>query len=628
MALRVRIVAIVGLLSIGCGVEAPATAKALTSQTADAVIYRDYANGAGPTAIFRLGRYESPASKLDVFGVVDPLLWRIRYFSLKDYSDERAPLADRISWIGDCFLPPSFRVWRIHRFENRIVLQSQPEIDKKSPPGKDGALVTRKLELEGGVKAAAALVNGPRPVSLDARPPTPCGRDSSLDVIFDPTKDSASGVTGGEATPFTVVNRDKDAASAFLKKPMKITGGGLWLSSIRELEPSFDGDANILARNFLVTGRSNTRPGFANSVVRLVRIKSDGSPTRSLQIKMGLARVKSGQRSVAVASTGREILFVGAGRHDDGFVIHSCNFSSPTSGKEICVLEAEGNEVVSAATPEDQGSTARLETDNQTASGKQIWSRASWFVSRTYNLDARESADKCSSWRMEKCKAGGHWWQPINELRYLNTIYHWKGVPYGQKRGASALTPKPPPGADDLGQTLPQPTPLKFQSSGATIVASDIYNDDDLIGDPSVKVFGIDCSVFVASLWGRKGDWDTGKFVAEANDRPRRRIPEFGGLGSGDALVIKLPGYLNHIVMFREQVKASPIDSSHAVLVIESSSSCGGVCWSLYDESFFHGWALIGRNERDRGPRESRGAMERIPTKFEEWKKMFGQAAK
>ena len=87
-------------------------------------IIRPYTNGAGPSAIFRFARQED--KKRDVFAVVDPALWRIQFFTLDDWSAQGQPFTQRFKKRGDCALPPSFRLWRVHLHDQRVVLQSQP----------------------------------------------------------------------------------------------------------------------------------------------------------------------------------------------------------------------------------------------------------------------------------------------------------------------------------------------------------------------------------------------------------------------------------------------------------------------------------------------------------------------
>lgn len=580
-----------------------------SAQTPEATLFRSYANGAGPTAIFRLGT--ESVSGNDVFGVVDPVLWRIRYFELKPPAAGSAALANRIRFVWDCFLPPTFRVWRAHQFESRVVLQSQPEI-KFLPDSKP--LPTRKLSLDSSQSTIASILSR-QPVGLEDKPEDHCASDGGLKGAFDPAVDSASMVTGGEDKAFVVTSRDANAQPGFARKPITISPQGAILSSIRELERSSNGD-----RHFLVTTRSSAYPGFANAVVKVIRRSSDGSRDGTLRLNLGLTRVKSGQRAVAVTSTG-EVLVLGAGDHATGFQIHLCKFISTVQSKGLCTLEAAPKDASATPSPEAGGEPGQDQVQAKAVSKKDLWSDAAWYATRTYRIDASVRPDGCARWEERRCFVNGKAWQPISELRYANGvsadgIYEKVGVPYAQSQ-VGKLRPVP---GNDMKQSLPNPIPLLQTNGSKHVIVSDIDNTD-IVSDPNFDPLGIDCSALVSALWRRKPPQITTSFIIEANDHKGRRVAEFGKLKMGDALAINLADHLNHIVLFRERRKASSVDTSRAVLVFESSSSCGGVCWSLYDESFFHGWALIRNTDAKNGPSK----FERIPLDYAKWKEMFAR---
>ncbi|MCX7311180.1 MAG: hypothetical protein NTV56_05505 [Alphaproteobacteria bacterium] len=98
----------------------------------------------------------------------------------------------------------------------------------------------------------------------------------------------------------------------------------------------------------------------------------------------------------------------------------------------------------------------------------------------------------------------------------------------------------------------------------------------------------------LSQFWNIKPAVSTEDFIRYARDKENNiwRLPEIKFLSMNDALLIRTPD-LNHIALFRETRTYSPSNDSETMLVVESSSSCGGACWTFYDESFFHGWALI-----------------------------------
>jgi hypothetical protein len=86
--------------------------------------------------------------------------------------------------------------------------------------------------------------------------------------------------------------------------------------------------------------------------------------------------------------------------------------------------------------------------------------------------------------------------------------------------------------------------------------------------------------------------WDTAAIQNRSGSKvcpARLRGPP--ELLSGDAIGIRVKGGGEHVVLYGAMVK---FDGAREFwLVLESSSSCDGVCWSVYDPSFFNGWALV-----------------------------------
>jgi hypothetical protein len=66
-------------------------------------------------------------------------------------------------------------------------------------------------------------------------------------------------------------------------------------------------------------------------------------------------------------------------------------------------------------------------------------------------------------------------------------------------------------------------------------------------------------------------------------------------------------------------------------LVLESSSSCDGVCWSVYDPSFFNGWGIYrarGRTDVACPFESDESSVERapIPRTADEWRLMLNKS--
>jgi hypothetical protein len=184
-------------------------------------------------------------------------------------------------------------------------------------------------------------------------------------------------------------------------------------------------------------------------------------------------------------------------------------------------------------------------------------------------------------------------------MRFGRGAVERRGVPYGQRQTYAGIPMAAKPAAD-LDHTIAADGAVLLrafsQKDGVTSIVSDI-NNDKLLGDfPDLKLFGIDCSTLIAKLWGQPAA-PTGTLVDNANKNELGRIRGMDRMSYGDAFLIRLSDkgtLVNHVAMFRESRPAGPGDTSSGIVVLESSSSCGGVCITMYDEAFFDGWALIG----------------------------------
>ena len=123
--------------------------------------------------------------------------------------------------------------------------------------------------------------------------------------------------------------------------------------------------------------------------------------------------------------------------------------------------------------------------------------------------------------------------------------------------------------------------------------------DDAYAGD-----VGIDCSALLQLAWSARTPAtriDTGILQTEIMaGRCPHRLPEAAHLRAGDAIGIRIWPSQNHVALWAGALRAD--GASDVWLVLESSSGCDGVCWSLYDPSYFNGWGLYRADGRTDAP--------------------------
>lgn len=599
---------------------APLTSIADVENSSSALI-RGYADGSGPTAIFRLGRIES--LKADVFGIVDPIRWRIQYYTLDDWhmGPSERTFEQRWQERGSCALPPTFRVWRIHTFPDRVVLQSQPRVPR-------GAFLfdrgERPQQLEFGKaslradQASLAAIVASSPTDSGSVPSKAC--DANADGTGSPvfsSVDSATSVSGGQETEFILSRSPAARRNSFDARHVKLSYQGRWLSSAQELEDGISVTNRDPIRHFLLTTRTLT-PGFVSTETVLFRRSASGLLDRRMIINIGLNRVKLGQRPVAVSSRG-EVLVMGA-PDKQGFRVHRCTFLPKATTSRCSIDEKEaGGPQGGVSKIVDRGPVGALTRGS-------MWTTAFKYTDRVFNVDVSSMPMDCRK-LVSRCRVAGIDWTPIPELRGgLTKVVTRRGFPYGQVSANPAPPPTPPDAVNaGLGMATGDAGVAVAVGGSVPHFFGDIYNDGKIVRPANAAVFGIDCSSLVSVLWNLGAKWDTGAFISAANARTNRigRIAGMRNATIGDAFLINVEEagtrYINHIALFRESIAAGPTDSSRAILVVESSGSCGGVCWSLYDESFFNGWAIIRRTS---APNDT-SIVEPIPLQVKKWRSLF-----
>jgi hypothetical protein len=591
-------------------------------------IIRPYTNGAGPSAIFRFARQED--KKRDVFAVVDPALWRIQFFTLDDWSAQGQPFTQRFKKRGDCALPPSFRLWRVHLHDQRVVLQSQPIVPR------DALIYTRTpaslsfqaLQLSASQKSISSAVDRTA-TPEDDLPAVKCAEDlPDTQLRAFSVSDAATKVTGGENKSFVLSRTKKNPGiDRFFSDPITIDTRGRFLASAQELESSVVN--NSPARHFLLTARTQKK-GFVSTEILLERRSPTKSLNANMRINLGLSRVKMGHRSVALASTG-EVLVMGT-FDKKNFYVHPCYFAAEKRQTARCdVKDDDGAPVIQSSierSPEEPGDTIA-----SSSASSAIWRQAFNYAEQEYTIDTKSLPKACHALKPQphddpdkNCVVSGSYpWSPITELRLAKGEWTRKGVPYAQ---SSKAQDRPHFGANaKVGP--PVRMPILALDGDKPFIFSDIENHDKTVSG-QIRVFGIDCSAFLSHLWQMKDVIDTNAFISRAGtgiDPQISRVASLENARLGDAFVIniahtvsgKRERLLNHIVLFREARPSGPTDSSRAILVVEASSSCGGVCWSFYDESFFNGWAIIKRSPSSKPLTDAAP----IPGQVDKWRELF-----
>jgi hypothetical protein len=263
-------------------------------------------------------------------------------------------------------------------------------------------------------------------------------------------------------------------------------------------------------------------------------------------------------------------------------------------------------------------------TGKQTENANSIFRRATYLANFRWNVDASTLDDDCR--RTDGCRVDGQDrpFVPLKGIRLTRTgLYTQVGLPYAQTETFK-----------DYDRFYAAFEENRFAGALRNVRATqaDLPGNlaDEFTGD-----LGIDCSAFLQIAWSGQIASNGRPKVSDARTstellqngavgfRCPGRLPDPSYLKSGDAIGIHVSPGADHVVLYAANVAFD--GASEFWLVLESTSSCDGVCWSVYDPSFFNGWGLYrASNRADQrcvrmGPDTSIESA-RFPAKFDDWR--------
>lgn len=592
-------------------------------------------DGAGPSHIFWLAGPSEILPDRDVVGIVDPLLAAIRLYSVRRSAPNGEDINDRLKPIGACALPVPFKPWRILQLKNEVQIEGMPQ------PGKNGHNAEKKDFQSTVYVLSRDLVNSKTIGALQKA-------NRSIDgITWNPNDDAFlkcgatkdAGGAAGRTAPFSATrgtNRPKrtiilrNTAAALTGRQDLIvrarTGGKYYLFSIRELEPAPS------ARIILITEGAPTRDGMLRLNQRLLLFGRDGSkPVGEISFDDTHFRSKIGQKPLAVMPTG-EVLAMGkqitGDRPESVFRIQSCGFIGLAESIEGTLCADESNVAVSrqdadsapsvgtAAPRQDAGKGKAASTTGENA--RSIFSRVSKLAAFKWNVDTTGLPEECRT--ITGCNVGNQRppFVPLKGIRLTRGQYFQTGIPYAQTKTLEDFDRFYDAFKDNLFADA-------LRNVRTTQGALPGNLGDDFTGD-----LGIDCSALVQLAWnGRNPEKRNDRISTETlqngsiDYRCPARIPDPSYLQSGDVIGISVKQAAEHAVLYAANV---PFDgASEFWLVLESASSCDGVCWSVYDPSFFNGWGLYrAKNRKDtdclKPNKENSIAKAQFPSDFATWR--------
>jgi cell wall-associated NlpC family hydrolase len=589
-------------------------------------IIRVLADGAGPSHIFWLTGPKPGDPGSDFVGVVDPLYSAIRFFSVvrPAQSDAAKP---RIDSIGACAFPTHFSPWAVHHHKNAVVIEGMPVPDNIAIAHnaieknfKSLTLTIDRRLLESGlqsIRKAADEIEKKTWNPADTAIAPPCGV-----VSAQPGKIGVQAVhiaQRGNAKPKRTIILGNNAEALAPAKSLTVrarTGGLYWLYSARELEPA--GDWRVVQISEGLPGSD----GMARIRQRLLTFGADGSkPVHELSFDEAFVRSKIGRKPVAILPTG-EVLAMGRKGDDKTFTFHFCGLiTAANNGTELCRSDdgsvdtrADADAAKLAGGSDAKGIAQQAASASPAATANAIFERVKPYATKSWSVDAEKLSEDCRN--PAGCQAKGQKYVPIRGIRLSRTIFTRVGAPYAQTKTLADVK------AFLTASDAQLSTALEKVRDGVAGAPGNL--DDDFEGE-----FGIDCSALVQIAWGSQdGDRLSTETLQRGKSLPYRcpnRIGDISLLKSGDAVGLNVKPGVNHVVLYAAELKFDGANTSW--LVLESSSSCDGVCWSVYDPAFFNGWGLYRAQARQGLSCPGEGTSGQasidkapIPMKADEWR--------
>jgi hypothetical protein len=533
---------------------------------------RPMADGAAPSHVFWLAHDRAGAG--EIVGVIDPLFAAIRWYRITPRGPDHTALHARMTAIGVCALPVALRPWRVHQLERRVVIESMPE------PGAAGYQVTaqdltsRNYTIRRDLfrpAAARALLAGLGAIDTPGWDPAkayPCGVASARRTIG--LDAGATSLRGARQSARTITLRNGRAALA-PAWPLTVRSADTTryrLLSARELEPA-------LGHRVVQTSELLPADGGAMQVRQSLLVAAHGRAVRRIVLD---GRTHSGKivaRPFAVLPSG-EIIKLGdrpGPRGAAGFDLFGCGNIAGGAISPACLpVQVPRWPALAAPRP------ASHEPVRTPLLARSIFAAATPLRDARWSVDTSALPAACRS--AAGCAVPGQTarFVALRGIRLTRGVYAGRGIPYAQTGDFAALGRFRSASSADLSRALGA-----VQRGGRGWPGN---LADGLVGD-----LGIDCSALVQIAWGR-AQAPTRWTVATIRQRQdhalcSRPLPSPAWLRAGDAIATAAGA--NHIMLFAERLR---IGGNDAWLMLEASSACDGVCWTIFDPSVFDGWSL------------------------------------
>lgn len=574
---------------------------------------RDIPDGPGVFNIFWAATYNATNEKSqDIVGVIDPLFAALRLYMV----DSHQGAIDAIDEIGVCAMPIEFRPWQLHQKAETLEIESMPiakdlkTINKAKIPDFTNVLYSIDREfLRQNIKSfSKALAKLNASETGNGAPWYPeeniqCGK--IINNVNKPAQTAPIKYQKHDTEFAPQIEIKPEAKKPIIAQASKSAADLIFAHSIGEV-PS--GNMVWMAES------QKSDIGIVKLKQRLVFYDKENNPKWSKWFDETNIRYKLPLAPIMALPNGN-LLAIGENKNPNGrkaYSIFSCG--SPLSGMsfqtnfELCGqsdlsdLSELKPQIAIAKEAEKKPLFPNINLNFSGINEDKIFANMAPHLSIRWRVNTDLLPDECRKSKGCTTNISKNAYVPLKSMRLTKGEYSHLGTPYAQADMSVAngflkivgTEAENPPLVGDAA-----PPPNYFTQSLSEIMSGGKKTPGNL-NDYWAHDYGIDCSAFLQTAWGG------GEFSGRTNTAAlqngkfglacQNRVQNIEKLESGDAIGVRIDGGPNHVVIFANTQVFDGANQSW--VVIESASSCDGVCVSVYDPVFFNGWGIYRAKNR------------------------------
>lgn len=578
-----------------------------------AFFVRNIPDGPGVFNIFWAAQYNNtPEISQDLVGIIDPLFAAIRFFMI----DSKKGAIKAIDEIGVCAIPIDFRPWQLYQKGDKIEIESMPmpkemkSINRAKIADFTNSIYEIDREfLKQNLKAFSKALSKLNAAEDGSGAPwfpeenIQCGK--LLSKTNKPSQTAPFKYQKFETNNSPQIEIKKNTDKTVIAKASNTA------SDLMFAYPIFDNDNGNLV---WFAENQNNSDGIIKLKQRLVLYDNNNNPIWEKWFDETNIRYKLPLKPITALPNGN-ILAIGENKNPNGaksYSIFSCGNPFAKAFNQQINEALCGNSGINDITElKPQKSDKKWEPRARSFGGinlnfmglseDKVFANMEPHLKVNWRVNTDFLPNECRKSKGCVTSVSKNAFVPLKSMRLTKGEYSHLGTPYAQADMSVANGFLKIVGSEKEAAENPEKQNERnfFTQSLSEVMIGGKKTPGNL-NDYWAHDYGIDCSAFLQTAWGGgelSGRTNTaalqnGKFALGCQSR----VANAEELKPGDAIGVRIDGGPNHVVIYGNNYTFDGVNQSW--LVIESASSCDGVCISVYDPAFFNGWGLYRAKNR------------------------------